>query len=314
MKPWIFALAAASACSGCTMVSLERNALAQANSSVRVRYQETLNNLALIASNPSALPTFASIYTGTVQVTDVEQIASTTAWLNLVSMNKKTGFFSEAINPQVNRTVLENWTLDPISVPEKLEAMRCACQWVVYGPGNLCPACMSLLLGPDEDPSPGRHFNVAKRLAKLPVGWLHIGRPADVPAGVSYKTRHGDTWVWVMPDGIKGLADFSLVLLDIARVDSNSPTLFNLPPSPSPLTFPTSDSPVESHPGVGPGVRPRTLYLTATVSLDQNERLVPDIPYTRVRVDNVGTDTRFRSQINAAGATPGATTPATTPR
>jgi len=308
MRFWILALAAA--CSGCTTLSLERHALTQTNSSVDLRYLETLNNLAQTAADPSALPTFASIYTGTVQVTDTEQVASTTVWQNLAYMGNKepTGLFSEAVTPQFNRTVLENWALDPISVPEKLEAMRLACQWVVCGPEAVRDEA-GLLLSPDNappnEPLPGRHFGVAKKLEKLPRGWLHVGRLKDVPACASYKAHSGDVWVWVLPDGIKGLADFSLLLLDVARINSNSPTLFNLPANPFPLTFETSDSPVESHPG--PDKAPRSITLTATVSVDQNGRLAPDSPYYRLRQDNVGSDSRFRSEISAAGVNPAAT-------
>jgi hypothetical protein len=304
MKPWMTALMAV-ACSGCTTLSLERHTLAQANSTVELRYGETLQNLALIAHDRDALPNFASIFSGTVQVTDTAQLSSTTVWENFVSIKKPTGWFSEAANPQASRIVLHNWALDPIAVPEKLEAMRAACQWILYGPQTIPMKEMSLLLSPDDDRLNTRHFNVAKRLAQLPDGWLHCGRLKDAPAGASYKAHHKGTWVWVMPNGIKGLADFSLVLLDIARIDSNSPTLFNLPPAPSTLKFETADLGVSDYDQVSN----RFIRISATVALDANKRLVPDTPYYQQRLDNVGTDSRFRSQINAAGASPGATTP-----
>jgi hypothetical protein len=295
MKPWIFALAAAATAStGCTTLSLERQTLAQTGTVVDMRYREDLDNLAMIAKDPMALPSYASIYAGTTQVTDNASLSSTTVWLAKGVMGSLThGFNSEAANPQVSRAVLMNWSLDPIVVPEKLEAIRCACRWVIYGPEHACDACAELLASPEEAASPGRHFGVADDLAKLPSGWLHLGKLEDVPLNACYKAHSGATWVWVTHEGIKGLADFSLIVQNIARVDSNSPSLFASPPFPSLWKFETADyKPDDCLP----------YKVTAIVAVDENRHLVPDQPYQRNREDNIGGDPHLRSLINAAGA------------
>jgi hypothetical protein len=252
------------------MLSLERHTLAQAGSVIDLRYREVLDNLALIANQPTALPAYSSIFSGLAQVTDTGQVLSTTIWQRVRGVPVvQNGFASEAASPQVSRTVFQNWTLDPIVVPEKIEAMRCACQWVLYGPERACSDCPDLLASPDQAPGPGRHFGVADRLARLPKGWLQVGRLKDVPLGACYKAHCGDTWVWVMPDGLPGLADFTLVLQDIARVDSNSPTLFNLPPAPSGLR-------VDARPHDAPE-SPNCAF-AATVALDACGQLVPPQP------------------------------------
>jgi hypothetical protein len=51
---------------------------------------------------------------------------------------------------------------------------------------------------------------------------LQVGRLKDVPLGACYKAHCGGTWVWVMPDGMAGLADFTLVLHDIATLDPSA--------------------------------------------------------------------------------------------
>ena len=206
MKLCSLVVVCAVACTGCTTLSLERQTLAQAASSGALRYQEVLNNLAMIANDPSALPAYSSIFAGTASVTDMGQFTSTTVWQHLKDVAVQNGFGSEAINPQISRAVLENWSLDPIVVPEKLEAMRAACQWMIYGPEMLSSLDHSLLASPDVDPSPGRHFGVEKQLAQLPPGWLGCGKRKDVPRGACYRAHCGHTWVWVMPEGTEALA------------------------------------------------------------------------------------------------------------
>jgi len=72
-----------------------------------------------------------------------------------------------------------------------------------------------------ENSTPGYHphFGVKDRLRTLPAGWLHVGRMCEVPVEACYKAQCGDTWVWVMRDGMEGLSGFTLVLQDIATLN-----------------------------------------------------------------------------------------------
>jgi hypothetical protein len=274
------------------MHSLEHHALNQASSVIELRYREVVDNLAQVADNPAALPAYSSIFNGIAQVTDTEQLVSTTQWQNIHGANPQRGYASEMANPQVSRVVLENWTLDPVVIPEKLEAIRCACRWAIYGPDHTGDY-QGLLPSPDQAPGPGRHFGVADRLAHLPPGWLHVEKRKSPPLCACYKSHAGDVWVWVTPDGLKGLADFTLVLQDIVRVDSNSSTLFNTPPNPSTLKFAA----------VSKDKRNEGCTFAAMVSVDACGHIVPPPPYFRGRIDNVSSPSSLRSQINAAGAT-----------
>jgi len=300
VKPWILAVAAM-ACTGCMMTSLDRNSVAQANTVMDLRYREVLDDAALIASCPAALPSYVSIFTGTSQITDTGTMVSTTMWQHVKAAGAQNGFASEAANPQFSRQVFQNWALDPIMVPEKLEALRACYRWVVYGPQTLGARDTSLLASPDEDPSPGRHFGVADRLQALPPGWLHVGVLKDVPAAACLTAHCCDVWVWVLPDGMPGLADFTLIMQDIARVDSNSTTLFTLPPAPSILRFATSDPPFLKRPDDPSQGRDIKLYVT--VAVDPCGRLTSYLPYVKARFDNIGADAHIHAAINAAGAT-----------
>jgi hypothetical protein len=293
MKVWILALASV-LCAGCTMVSLQRETLGQSGTVIDLRYREIMDDLAMTAHDPSSLPAFSTIFVGTSQVADTGQIGASAVWQHVVPVSStsviQNGLQSEIVSPQVNRTILQNWSLDPIIVPEKIEALRCACQWVIYGPEQACRDCPGLLASPDQAAGPGRHFGVADRLAQLPAGWIRTGKFTDVPLNACYKASFHGTWVWVTPEGMHGLAAFALIVQDIARVDSNSPTLFAFPPNPAPLRFRAdSDSNKEC------------IY-AVTVALDIYGHLVPPQTYYRGRVDNTGSDASLRSQINAAGS------------
>jgi hypothetical protein len=301
------------ASSGCTTLSLERHTLAQAKTVSDVRYEETLQNLAMIADDPAALPVYSSIYAGTSQVTDTWQFGESTVWVRKKFMSSATnGFLTETASPLLSRSVTDNWSLDPILAPEKIEAMRCACRWVIYGPQRACAECPGLLASPEQDHSPGRHFGVADRLARLPRGWLRVGQRTDVPADACYQAHSGRTSVWVMPDGMDGLSTFTMILQDIARVNINSDSLYFWPPPPCVYGRVSGPLRPDGVGNAGPG-KPEAAAqippvaakdgrtLEVYVFTDGNSHLVPPAPYRTVRIENLGGDPSVRSYVSAAG-------------
>jgi hypothetical protein len=207
------------------MTALERSSLSQTESITAMRYREVLEDFARTAQEPCALPAYASFYAGGVAVTDSASLGATTIWQHVVKMN---GFGSQNANPGLSRQVGQNWTVDPVVDPEKLEAMRWCFRYVVYGRQSLGGDGVSLLARPDQVPAAsGRHFGVLDQLERLPPNWLSVGSLSDVPLNACYKAHVGNAWAWVAPDGVKGLADFTLILQDIARISINSWTLFN---------------------------------------------------------------------------------------
>ena len=213
----ILTLLVAAVCGGCTTISLERYTLNQVQSSKEFQIKQVLNALATVAANPDALPSFAVLEDGISRVQDTETLNAITVWTRAVG-----SFASQNLGVTLSRMPQGQWTVDPVVDDEQLAALRCACQWVLYGPEAACKDRPGLLTDPQQDFSPGPHFGVADRLAHLPPGWLHVGRITEVPAFACSKAHCGNTWVWVMPDGTEGLADFILVLLDIATLDPAS--------------------------------------------------------------------------------------------
>jgi len=217
MRTLILAVAVVVAGSGCTATSLERYTLSQVRSNADERFSEVLNCLASVAADPTALPSFALLADGTTRVQDTASISAPTTWTRALG-----GFATQTLMPTAARSPQEQWTISPVAEHDRLEALRCASRWVLYGPERACADCPGLLTDARDDPSPGPHFGVAERLARLPAGWLHVGQMKDVPARAPYKGHSGDIWVWVLPEGTEGLAGFTLVFLEIATLDQSA--------------------------------------------------------------------------------------------
>ena len=199
---------------GCTTVALEHHTVSQSQSATNYRYHAALHCLAMVAADPGTLPSYALLSSGVTAVTDSGVVNPVTAWKGNPML-----FASEAMAVTGSHIPQIQWTVSPVADHTQLQAMRCACRWVLCGgPSELCPDCMHILADPETDASPGAHFGVADRLTRLPHGWLHVGKLREVPVGARYKAHSGDTWVWVMPDGMEGLSGFTLVLQDIATL------------------------------------------------------------------------------------------------
>jgi hypothetical protein len=269
---------------GCTTISLTRHSATQVDSVADLRYQVILDNLAQVADDPTRLPSVVGLGSGTVFVQDQGSASTTITWPYSVG--------SVATNPSFNRQISQNWSLDPTLIPEKLEAVRAACQWAVGGPQCVKPASMSLLIRPQDAPvGPERHYGIADQLAQLPPGWLGCGKRCDVPACARYQSHCGQTWVWVTPENEKYLTGFTIAVQNVLKVNVNSPTLFHAAPLYSPVVFKTADT-------SNPEGRMR---FTVQMVVNPSGHLVPDQPYVPWRLDNSFSDSALRSAIGAAG-------------
>jgi hypothetical protein len=277
-------------------MSLERHTVSQSGSAIDLRYREVMENLAQVSADRSTLPNFTTIFSGTAFVTDQGQLTAATTWP--FSSTVKGGVGSFVGTPYLSRQVAENWELDPVLNPEQLEGMRAALQWAVGGgPQVLTPASYDLLINSSlAQPGPGRHFKVVDKLAHMPAGWLGMGKRTDMPRGACYSAHCGEHWVWVNPDGMQGLTILTLVIEDIARAPINSPTLFNLPTSPTPIVLKTLESKNANE----------KMGVSVQLVVDQNGRLYTD-PFYPVRLNNNGSDPALRSIINAASVASTAT-------
>jgi hypothetical protein len=102
---------------GCTSVRLRQRTVHQASTLSELQYQQVLDNLALFAANPSALPWHVNLREGTTQVTDSGSAGA------LVDLGPPA-----STQPQVfgSRTVVAQWGMSPVIDPMELSLLRIA--------------------------------------------------------------------------------------------------------------------------------------------------------------------------------------------
>ncbi len=114
--PIIIALAVL-ALPGCTASRLRQRTIHQASTLPELQYQQVLNNLALFAANPSALPWHVNLREGTTQVTD--SISGGAALDN----GPPTTWFPQLLG---SRTAVAQWGMSPVIDPVELRLLRIA--------------------------------------------------------------------------------------------------------------------------------------------------------------------------------------------
>jgi hypothetical protein len=166
---------------GCMSQQLRFTARRTVNALPDLQYQQVVDNLAKIASNPGFLPYLAVAGQGSVQVTDN---GNSTLGLNMASQ----AFGPGTLSLGTSRNVTGTWSLGTITSPEKIRSMQAVYLRALRGSAGGDPA----------------------------FGWLKIGQKSNVPRHASFVGRFDDAFVWVMPDGVVGLSELSLTIMDIA--------------------------------------------------------------------------------------------------
>jgi hypothetical protein len=121
---------------GCTYAQLQRSTINQAGTLSDLQCQQVMDNLAMFAHNPEALPHFALTTTGTAQITDTGSTS------NLLASNFiAEGLWSNQFTLGGSRAVQEAWTLLPLTDPDKLGRMKCAYQYAFRYVAHEDPDC-----------------------------------------------------------------------------------------------------------------------------------------------------------------------------
>jgi hypothetical protein len=180
---------------GCLHRQLEFTTRRTLSTLPELHYQQVVDNLAAVAANPGRLPYLAVVGQGAVQVTD--NGTTTLGLTNPINLLKPDG-----LGLGSSRNVTATWSLGTITSPDKIRAMQAVYQRAVAGSAR-------------RDP---------------PHLWLNIGGKRDAPSEACHTGRHGNVSVWVMPDGLAGLSELTLAILDIATREDDDPA----PESPGP--------------------------------------------------------------------------------
>lgn len=223
MRACSFVLAVLPALGGCaTHANLRDNTTRTAATLTDLNYQQVLNNVAMFAASPAALPAVAVVNSGTVTVTDQTAAAAGATYAPTLTFAKQGGgalpILSLFFNPSAQRQLTENWTMTPVTDIDSLRRIRCAYQLLVSrGRTSDCANCRQLL----EDFFLGE----ADRMdCLIPTGWYGVGCKKDVPRDACHVGRSGDTYAWVTADGLEGLSRFTMTVLELATGKPHAPT------------------------------------------------------------------------------------------
>jgi hypothetical protein len=288
MRAVLVALIALILAPGCTPSALQHESVSLAGASSDLRYREVIENLAMIAANPWTLPAYSSVYSGAMDVTDSAGFGEGTTWVH--SISGPSGFSSQTLDIPMSRSVKGALTLDPMIVPEKIRALRAACQWAVFD-GNVLSQEDGQLLKRFELGLPaGNYFGVEPELRDISQGipWLGKGCSHDVPKNACYCAHCGSAFVWVCPEGMDGFSRFVLVCQKIARFDTS--TLWQ--PRPGTKTVKWGGQDLNN-----PRIQMVTAYVDeyGDLALGANTPALPP----KTRVDNVGSQSDLKAVINA---------------
>jgi hypothetical protein len=154
-----------------------------------LHYQQVVDNLAHIAANPGFLPYLAVAGQGSIQVTNTGNATFPANW-TLAAAGKWLPSLSATAN------VTGTWNFGTITSPEKIREMQAHYQNAVHRAAAGDPA----------------------------FGWLHVGTRREVQNDACYASHHGAVHVWVTPEGINGLSELALAMLDIATREDNVPS------------------------------------------------------------------------------------------
>jgi hypothetical protein len=283
--------------SGCTSVALKRATLAHAGSTADLRYREVVENLAMIASNAELLPAYSSIFAGTTDINDIGKATSTSLWARTAQKPfRYASFFSQQTADFMgSRSFKSNWSLDPTIAPEKLRAMRAACQWVANGPESVGPDVDLLRKFEPGNPC-GYYFDVIHRLQAMPREWLHhADRRLDVPHDACYWAECGGSYVWVGPEEMGFLSELVLTLQHIARA--------NLEMAYFPQTHTRKIEKVFDFPNAGGPYSAKATFFVDEQDVLTSAEDTPPLPRKK-RFDNVGKWSDLHSVINASAKSP----------
>jgi hypothetical protein len=238
-------------CAGCTHRQLSRSLIHQASTIVTVEYQMVLDNIAMYTCNPELLPWHVRISDGTVQVNDEGGLSEfgvqwgstpgfTQALRGVRSVAEQWGAHP-ITDPLVVKTLQDVYRqalgLPPLRDPSLLAQAPSSTE-VSRTEAAPKPGKEPYAIASDEnveelpiaDANPTPTDEVAAGLPyegsplarlrdkiEVPVGWFCVGRKGDVPKEACFVGHYCDNYVWVMPDHVVDLSQFTLIVLGITK-------------------------------------------------------------------------------------------------
>jgi len=234
---------------GCQSAMLRERTAVQANTITDLYYQQIMDNIAMHAANPEALPYFSYPATGGNSVQRTLTGFYQPAWnlVNYATLGAATAyhylFNQQTAQLNASSQNIETWNTATTTDPDKIQLMGFAYE-KAFGSieAGHDQALRKLLNVPNSDDRIELNptvrdpagYGVGQRVygslapivnldyySKIQSGWFSVGSKCDVPKDACYVAHCGKTYAWVMPNQTKDLANFTLAILDIATYQSS---------------------------------------------------------------------------------------------
>ncbi len=209
--------------SGCaTHLALRHDTVRTTSTLTDLQYQQVLDNVARFHDDPDTVPSFAVASAGTVSIADQQSAGVSPTYSPTLTFQQQGGgalpILSLLFPLTAQRAVTENWSLTPITDADNLRRLRCAYRLLVLGEAtpnyDFCRKQMKEFFAGEEADLVDYY---------PPRGWYGVGGKKDVPRDACYVGCHCDTYVWVTPEGMNGLATFTMGALDLATGKLRTP-------------------------------------------------------------------------------------------
>lgn len=189
-------------------MQLQKNSVRQAGTVSEIYEQQVLDNLARFVVNPYATPTFSIASQSTNGVADRGEFG--------ISDGGFTGKFFAFLSAGGSRDAEQNFTLDPVANPQRLQLMQCAYQRAVgLQAANDCDKCCEYLVA-----WTGR-VDACRDACGITSGWLcKSDCRKDVPKCCS--ENYGEfcgTYVWVDPCFRSEFSKLVMTIIEYAAGD-----------------------------------------------------------------------------------------------
>lgn len=214
---------------GCRQIQLRNHTAVQARTVSDMHTQQVMDNLAMFVYDPGSFPSFSTFDQGAAQVSDMGGLATPTQ-IGRFTAAEILGLTTFGIEPRLERTAFESWTIKPVNDPRKLELMRCAYQRAVAGihpEADCCPDCRRLF---NKFYTGNPETEIADKVKSGHTTtdclagdsyWFETGCKKCVPRNCEclYVGSYCGRYVWVRPEGRNELSKLTLAILDFAVND-----------------------------------------------------------------------------------------------
>jgi hypothetical protein len=235
----------------CQAIQLENHTIRQVRTLSDLQYRQVMDNLAMMAGNPSSLPFFAAAGSGKTSIQATPNVNNAVNWDLITvagSLFNKFIFDKGSITTQYTQQDLEEWDTTPSLDPIQLYLMQ-----GLYRKALGLPIPKPQLTAMEEFFSPpatpkteaaqtahplykGVYAEAMQDLYRhIAPGFLNIGRKCDVPENACYVGHHCGRYVWVTADGLEGLTNLTIAIIDAATIDTS--TLTDKPRVRTPSSF-----------------------------------------------------------------------------